>query len=71
MASKSQITFNKKEKEKKRAKKKELKMMKKESRKEGKKNGLEIDWSLAPNNKTLTQEEKVIKEANKTNYINL
>ncbi|CAL2095456.1 hypothetical protein T190115A13A_160076 [Tenacibaculum sp. 190524A02b] len=48
-----------------------MKMMKKESRKEGKKNGLEIDWSLAPNNKTLTQEEKVIKEANKTNYINL
>lgn len=48
MASKSQITFNKKQKEKQRAQKKKIKMEKRESKKDSTKKGLEINWSIAP-----------------------
>ncbi len=70
MGSKSQETFFKKQREKDRARKKKLKQEKRESRKENSQKGDEIDWSIAPENKTLTQEERALKEANKSNYIN-
>ena len=56
--SRSQQTFSKREREKKRAKKKKEKLEKKEARKEDSTGGLEIDWSSAPENHTLSDEEK-------------
>ena len=53
----SQETFNKKQREKDRARKKKEKLEKREERKtEG--GGIEIDWSLAPENLTLTENER-------------
>lgn len=70
MASKSQITFNKKEKEKQRAQKKKIKMEKRESKKDSIKKGLEINWSIAPKNNTLTPFEKELKESNRLGHLN-
>lgn len=56
--SRSQQTFSKREKEKKRAKRKKEKMEKRAARKEESGGGLEIDWSMAPENHTLSDEEK-------------
>jgi hypothetical protein len=71
MASKSQITFNKKQKEKQKAQKKKAKMEKRELKKTENNNGLEINWSIAPKNRTLTPNDKASKEAQKTRHLNL
>ena len=71
MATKSQITLRKKEKEKQRARKKKLKMDKKELKKNTVKKEPEINWDIAPKNKTLTEKEKAFKESNKLNYLKL
>ncbi|MGB0869383.1 MAG: hypothetical protein ACPG6V_08400 [Flavobacteriales bacterium] len=60
-------TYNKKQREKKRELKKKMKLEKREQKKDSPKKGPQIDWSLAPENKTLTQEEKASKEANRLN----
>ena len=53
----SQETFNKKQREKDRARKKKEKLEKREERKtEG--GGIEIDWSSAPENLTMTENER-------------
>ncbi|WP_196887431.1 hypothetical protein [Aureivirga sp. CE67] len=70
MASKSQITFSKKEREKAKALKKRIKNEKREARKENDKKGVEINWAIAPKNRTLTQEDIENKESNKMNHIN-
>ncbi|MEC8738323.1 MAG: hypothetical protein VXX63_00410 [Bacteroidota bacterium] len=49
-------TFNKRLREKNKASKKKLKEEKKEERKKSS-GGLEIDWSSAPENLTMSQEE--------------
>ena len=54
----SQLTFAKKEREKKKAQKKKEKQAKKDSRREQESKGAEIDWGSAPVNKTLTEHEK-------------
>lgn len=69
MASKSQITFNKKQKEKKKAQKKKMKMEKRESKKDATKKGLDINWSIAPKNNTLTPFEIALRESNRLNHI--
>ncbi len=63
--SRSQETFNKKEREKKRRKKQMEKQMKKEERRSSDSSGLEIDWDSAPVNKTLTSEEEQKRKENK------
>lgn len=63
--SKSQETFLKKQREKERIRKKKIKLEKRELKKENNSVGLEIDWSSAPENKTLTQVELARKEANR------
>ena len=64
--SRSQETFNKRQREKDRARKKREKLEKKEVKKsEG--GGLEIDWGSAPENLTLTDDEKNQQEANQKN----
>ena len=63
--SKSQETFLKKQREKERIRKKKIKLEKREMKKENNSGGLEIDWSSAPENKTLTQVELARKEANR------
>ena len=68
--SRSQETFNKKQREKERARKKKEKQSKREERREKDVSGLEIDWSSAPENKTLSQQEQKIKDANKANNSN-
>ena len=68
--SRSQETFNKKQREKERARKKKEKQNKREERRENETSGLEIDWSSAPENKTLSEKEQKIKEANKANNSN-
>lgn len=69
--SRSQETFNKKQREKERAQKKQMKSQKREHKKDsGDGGGLEIDWSSAPENKTLTQTEHSLKEANKAHNLN-
>lgn len=65
----SQETFFKKQREKERARKKKYKEEKKAQKKEQGNTGLEIDWSRAPENKTLTNEESAKKEANKTSKL--
>lgn len=65
--SRSQETFNKKLREKKRAKKKETKTEKRGLRKSNSAGGLEIDWSSAPENKTLSESEKTQKSQNQVN----
>ncbi len=65
--SRSQETFNKKQREKERARKKKLKQEKRDSRRENGDTGLEIDWSSAPENKTLTEAERAKMESNKGN----
>ena len=54
----SQETFAKKEREKKRIMKKRQKHAKKEAKASEEKQGLTIDWSSAPENKTLSQSEE-------------
>ena len=63
--SRSQETFNKKQREKERARKKKEKMAKREERRENSDTGLEIDWSSAPENKTLSAEEEQQLKQNK------
>jgi hypothetical protein len=65
--SKSQETYNKKQREKKRDLKKKKKLEKRELRKDEPKKGVEIAWASAPENRTLTQEEKASKETNRVN----
>ena len=60
----SQNAFIKKKREQERAKKKKEKQEKKEARKKEEKNGPEIDWESAPENKTLTQDEERQKNNN-------
>ncbi len=65
--SRSQETFFKKQREKERAKRKKEKREKKEAKKQQSDNsGLEIDWSSAPENVTLTPEEEKLRASNKT-----
>ncbi|MFY7671201.1 hypothetical protein ACOSP6_08985 [Tenacibaculum sp. MEBiC06402] len=71
MASKSQITFNKKQKEKQKAQKKKAKMEKRELKKTESSNGLKINWSIAPKNRTLTPNDKASKEAQRIRHINV
>lgn len=68
----SQESFNKKKREKERDQKKKKKLEKRLSKKESEVSGKgpEIDWSSAPNNLTLTQEEEAAKNANKANNLN-
>lgn len=65
--SKSQETFYKKQREKERAQKKKIKQEKREIKRDSAEKGLEIDWSSAPENKTLSQQELASKEAIKRN----
>lgn len=51
---KSQHTFSKRQREKAKQKKTQEKMQRREERKSEKGGGLEIDWSSAPTEKTLT-----------------
>lgn len=51
---KSQHTFSKRQREKAKQKKTQEKMQRREDRKQEKGGGLEIDWSSAPTEKTLT-----------------
>lgn len=67
---KSQQTYFKKQREKERAKRKQEKLEKKELRRENESAMPEIDWSSAPENKTLTQEEEAQKQKNKANNLN-
>lgn len=67
--SRSQETFNKKQREKDRANKKKFKIEKREAKKDNTERGLEIDWSSAPENRTLTHEEQALKDANKANNL--
>lgn len=55
--SKSQETYLKKQREKKRLQKKKEKMENKNLRRDQDKGGLEIDWDSAPENLTLSKEE--------------
>lgn len=64
--SRSQETFLKKQREKERQKKKREKQEKRETRREQTDKGLEIDWSSAPQNSTLTQEEEKLRASNKS-----
>lgn len=66
----SQETFLKKQREKDRSQKKKAKKEKRDQRRDSDSIGLEIDWSSAPENKTLSQTEEVQKMANKANNIN-
>ena len=62
----SQETFLKKEREKKRLKKKKEKQEKRAFKEKGEKSGIpEIDWDSAPENKTLTEYEKSQRVTNK------
>ena len=61
----SQETFEKKEREKKRAMKKRQKLAKKEAKAAEDKQELTIDWSSAPENKTLSQSEESERAATK------
>lgn len=58
-------TFAKKQREKKRAMKKKQKAAKKEARQAEENKGISIDWSSAPENKTLTQSEMAQRAENK------
>lgn len=66
----SQETFLKKQREKERAKKKKIKQEKKELRREKTTTEPEIDWSSAPDNKTLSKQEEDQKQKNKLNNEN-
>ena len=68
--SRSQETFYKKQREKERAQKKKMKKEKRELKRDNSQKGLEIDWSSAPENKTLSQGERASKEAVKSNNLN-
>lgn len=65
----SQETYLKKQREKKRAKKKQDKKDKKELR-QAESVGAEIDWSSAPINETLTEEEKKQRTFNNKSHTN-
>jgi hypothetical protein len=56
-------TYNKKQREKKRELKKKMKLEKKELKKENPSKGPQIDWANAPENKTLTPEERMNQES--------
>ncbi len=66
----SQDTFLKKQREKERTRKKQMKKEKKEQRRENSSSEPEIDWSSAPENKTLSKEEEAQKDKNKLNTQN-
>ena len=68
--SRSQETFLKKQREKERAQKKKAKQEKRDTKRDSTQKGLEIDWSSAPENKTLSQQESAAKEAVKSNNLN-
>lgn len=60
----SQETFNKKQREKDRARKKKEKLEKREERKSDG-SGIEIDWSKAPENLTMSETERNQQAENK------
>lgn len=64
---KSQATYSKKQREKDKARKKRAKEEKRTARKANAGGGVEIDWSSAPENKTLTEAEKQERDSNKAN----
>ena len=66
----SQETFLKKQREKERARKKKMKQEKKEQRRENYSSGPQIDWSSAPENRTLSKEEENQKQNIKVNNQN-
>ena len=68
--SRSQQTFNKRQREKERAKRKQEKREKKDMKRGGESQGLEIDWSSAPENLTLSDKEEAQKAKNKANNTN-
>lgn len=68
--SRSQETFNKKQRSKDRAQKKKIKMEKRESRKDSSTTGLEIDWASAPENKTLSMKEEAQRANTKSQNLN-
>ena len=63
----SQETFNKKQREKKRLEKKKSKLEKRENRKNNEKGSIEIDWASAPENNTLTSEELAYRKNQRQN----
>lgn len=66
----SQETFFKKEREKKRLKKKKEKQEKRAAKEKGDKSGIpDIDWSSAPENKTMSEQQKNEKAQNRRNTI--
>ncbi len=65
--SRSQETFNKKQREKERAKKKKEKREKRDAKRETSGEGLEIDWSSAPENVTLSEKEETQRANTKHN----
>jgi hypothetical protein len=68
--SRSQETFLKKQREKERAQKKKIKQEKRDSKRGNTEKGLEIDWSSAPENNTLSLQERASKEEVKSNNLN-
>lgn len=60
----SQETFNKKQREKERARKKKAKRDKRDLRRDSSESGLQIDWSSAPENNTLTEAEREQQQKN-------
>jgi hypothetical protein len=63
--SRSQETFLKRQREKDRNQKKKAKREKRDAKREHSTGGLEIDWSSAPENKTLTPNEEKLRASNK------
>ena len=66
----SQETFNKKQREKKRLEKKKSKLEKRVNRKNNEKGSIEIDWASAPENNTLTSEELASRKNQRQNNTN-
>lgn len=63
--SRSQETFLKRQREKDRNQKKKAKREKRDTKRDQSNGGLEIDWSSAPENKTLTPNEEKLRASNK------
>ena len=63
--SRSQETFLKRQREKDRNQKKKAKREKRDAKRDQSNGGLKIDWSSAPENKTLTSNEEKLRASNK------
>lgn len=68
--SKSQETYLKKEREKKRILKKKQKLEKRDMRRDKEPTDIELDWESAPVNNTLSSEETEARSNIKQTYIN-